>query len=175
VLPLIVREAAVCAGQAVFDRNLAGVRGRVQGFRAARRGPGYPVALNGLLDEGSALAALTSGTRRFGGRRRERGGGNSFEATLLSPLPPRLAVGRGTALFIEGLCSAPAAVRALEVQIEDETHPVMAHGIRAAGGSHDRWWAIVPFRAVERSRTADIRLRATLARGRGGAIDLARL
>src|SRR5262249_42233697 len=30
-----IREVVLCAGQAVFDRNAAGVKGRVHGFRAA--------------------------------------------------------------------------------------------------------------------------------------------
>jgi glycosyltransferase involved in cell wall biosynthesis/GT2 family glycosyltransferase len=34
--PILLREALLCAGQAAFDRNLAGVRGRVAGWRAAR-------------------------------------------------------------------------------------------------------------------------------------------
>ena len=32
---VLARELALCAGQAVLDRNLAGIRGRVQGYRAA--------------------------------------------------------------------------------------------------------------------------------------------
>jgi N-acetylglucosaminyl-diphospho-decaprenol L-rhamnosyltransferase len=39
---IVLREAVICAGQAVFDRNLAGVRGRIRGFRAASRSNPYP-------------------------------------------------------------------------------------------------------------------------------------
>jgi GT2 family glycosyltransferase len=39
---VLVRELAICAGQAVIDRNLAGVRGRVHGFRAAPARRSYP-------------------------------------------------------------------------------------------------------------------------------------
>jgi N-acetylglucosaminyl-diphospho-decaprenol L-rhamnosyltransferase len=41
---VLVREVAVTAGQAVFDRNLQGVRGRFRGLRAARPSEPYPVA-----------------------------------------------------------------------------------------------------------------------------------
>ncbi len=34
--PVLVRELATCAGQAVVDRNLAGVRGRVKGYHVPR-------------------------------------------------------------------------------------------------------------------------------------------
>jgi N-acetylglucosaminyl-diphospho-decaprenol L-rhamnosyltransferase len=40
--PVILREAAVCAAQLAADRNLAGVRGRVAGYRAASRTYDYP-------------------------------------------------------------------------------------------------------------------------------------
>jgi N-acetylglucosaminyl-diphospho-decaprenol L-rhamnosyltransferase len=32
---VVVRELAVCAGQAIVDRNVAGVQGRIRGYRAA--------------------------------------------------------------------------------------------------------------------------------------------
>ena len=38
----LARDAAVCVGQAIFDRNLAGVRGRVRGYRAATRTEPFP-------------------------------------------------------------------------------------------------------------------------------------
>jgi N-acetylglucosaminyl-diphospho-decaprenol L-rhamnosyltransferase len=41
---VIARELAVCGGQAIADRNLAGVRGRVRGLRAARPSENYPGA-----------------------------------------------------------------------------------------------------------------------------------
>jgi GT2 family glycosyltransferase len=39
---VLVRELVICAGQAVVDRNLAGVRGRVRGLRSSPRARPYP-------------------------------------------------------------------------------------------------------------------------------------
>ena len=36
----LAADAVICAGQAVFDHNLAGIRGRVHGYRAATPGQG---------------------------------------------------------------------------------------------------------------------------------------
>src|SRR6266511_571611 len=41
---VLVRELAICAGQAVIDRSLAGVRGRVDGWRRAPSARSYPSA-----------------------------------------------------------------------------------------------------------------------------------
>jgi GT2 family glycosyltransferase len=43
--PVILREAAICAAQLVADRNLAGVRGRVAGFRSTTGTHAYPSEL----------------------------------------------------------------------------------------------------------------------------------
>jgi N-acetylglucosaminyl-diphospho-decaprenol L-rhamnosyltransferase len=42
LLPVLVREAGILAGQAIADRNLAGLRGRVAGWRAAEPSESYP-------------------------------------------------------------------------------------------------------------------------------------
>lgn len=39
---VLARDGALCAGQAVIDRNLAGVRGRVRGYRAAQPTESFP-------------------------------------------------------------------------------------------------------------------------------------
>ena len=70
---IVAREAGVCIGQALVDRNLAGVRGRVQGFRAASRSEGYPAE---LLRESSGTDTLVALRRRAARRvriRRRRG------------------------------------------------------------------------------------------------------
>jgi N-acetylglucosaminyl-diphospho-decaprenol L-rhamnosyltransferase len=51
---VLAREFAICAGQAVADRNLAGVRGRVRGYRAAPRTEPYPA---GVAPDPPSLAA----------------------------------------------------------------------------------------------------------------------
>ena len=70
---LVAREATVCLGQAAFDRNLAGMRGRARGWRAAgtavpRAYPGR--ALTGFEPPGSAQTLA----RRLARRRRLRDG-----------------------------------------------------------------------------------------------------
>lgn len=52
---VLARELAICAGQAAADRNLAGVRGRVRGYRAALRSEAYPA---GVVPDPPSLAAM---------------------------------------------------------------------------------------------------------------------
>jgi GT2 family glycosyltransferase len=63
---IVARELSVSAGQAVFDRNLEGVRGRVQGLRAGRPTEPYPPAV--MLPDPPSLGATLG--RRW--RRRAR-------------------------------------------------------------------------------------------------------
>jgi len=60
-------DAVICVGQAVFDRNLAGVRGRVHGYRAASATHAYPAA---VIDSQSRVPALGMDLRRRARRRR---------------------------------------------------------------------------------------------------------
>lgn len=54
---VLARELGVCVAQAIVDRNLAGVRGRVRGLRAARPTEPYPgeLLLGGGADTFAAL------------------------------------------------------------------------------------------------------------------------
>jgi hypothetical protein len=63
---IIAREVSVSVGQALVDRNLGGVRGRLQGLRTGRRSEAYPAAE--LVPDPPSLA--TSLGRRW--RRRAR-------------------------------------------------------------------------------------------------------
>jgi N-acetylglucosaminyl-diphospho-decaprenol L-rhamnosyltransferase len=67
---VLARDLTICAGQAIVDHNLAGVRGRVRGLRAARRRHGYPAEeLAGV-----APSLRTQLTRRWRRRARLRTG-----------------------------------------------------------------------------------------------------
>ena len=44
-LPVLAREAMIVGGQAVIDRNLAGLRGRVQGWRRAEASEPFPAEI----------------------------------------------------------------------------------------------------------------------------------
>jgi GT2 family glycosyltransferase/glycosyltransferase involved in cell wall biosynthesis len=64
LLPVLFREAVLCAGQAVVDRNLAGVRGRLRGYRSAPALERYPTAIAFGDGDGGALATLRRRARR---------------------------------------------------------------------------------------------------------------
>lgn len=55
---VLARDLVVCAGQAVLDRNLAGVRGRVRGYLAAPPTENYPVDLPATAQGNGAIATL---------------------------------------------------------------------------------------------------------------------
>jgi hypothetical protein len=65
---VLARDAVVCAGQAVMDRTLTGVSGRMQGWRAARQIAEYPRD----LPVGHAPSAFGTLRRRLARRRRLR-------------------------------------------------------------------------------------------------------
>ena len=67
---IVARELSVSAGQAVFDRNLEGVRGRVRGLRAGRPSEPYPPAA--LLPDPPSLAASLGRRLRRRARLRRR-------------------------------------------------------------------------------------------------------
>ena len=64
-----VAEAVICVGQAVVDRNVAGISGRVSGWRAAKGLPARPVAPESTLDL-SLVDALRRRARRRARSRR---------------------------------------------------------------------------------------------------------
>jgi GT2 family glycosyltransferase/glycosyltransferase involved in cell wall biosynthesis len=61
---VLVREAVLCAGQAVFDRNVSGVRGRVRGYREAPATERYPDALGLRTAHGGVVGNLARRARR---------------------------------------------------------------------------------------------------------------
>lgn len=61
--PVLIREGVLCAGQAVVDRNLAGVRGRLRGYRAPVELERYPTGL-GLDAAPGAVETLRRRARR---------------------------------------------------------------------------------------------------------------
>lgn len=61
---VVLREAAFCVGQAVVDGNLAGARGRVKGFRAARERHPFPTAVVRVGPRRGGLAMIRRRARR---------------------------------------------------------------------------------------------------------------
>ena len=65
--PVLARDLVICAGQAVVDRNAAGVRGRLRGLRAGRPTEAYPAAeLGAAPGLGRNLARRWRRRRRLG-------------------------------------------------------------------------------------------------------------
>ncbi len=62
--PVLARELLLCAGQAVFDRNLDGVRGRLRGYRAADRAQAYPAELDFARSPDGVVATMRRRARR---------------------------------------------------------------------------------------------------------------
>ena len=62
--PVLVRELATCAGQAVIDRNVTGVRGRVRGYLEATARERYPADLEHLGRGASPIETMRRRSRR---------------------------------------------------------------------------------------------------------------
>jgi N-acetylglucosaminyl-diphospho-decaprenol L-rhamnosyltransferase len=69
---IAVREGVVCAGQAITDRNLGGVRGRIRGYAAARPMFPYPVDVAAAGGGDPLLRTLMRRARRRDRMRRAR-------------------------------------------------------------------------------------------------------
>jgi glycosyltransferase involved in cell wall biosynthesis len=86
----------------------------------------------------------------------------------VTPLPERLAVGGGTALFVDGRCRVPDGERiaALEVVADGVAADALGWGL-APPRMHgdDYWWAILPIAATAAPREVELRLHARLASG----------
>src|SRR5215212_2356498 len=91
-----------------------------------------------------------------------------LQAKLGQRIPERLAVGRGTALFLGGTCSAGAeAIEALSIVANGAEFEVLAHGMPALDTndrSGNRWWGLVPIPGGTGDSTLRLGLRATLSR-----------
>jgi GT2 family glycosyltransferase len=174
---VLARELGVCMGQAVIDRNLAGVRGRINGFRAAPRAEPYPAD---LLPDGGGTDTLAALRRRAARRSRlgRRGGGATagLDARLDGPLPDRIAVGGGTALFLKGRCATRDGRRVtrLGIAVNGEEVPTMAHGMsaRRTARDGDMWWGIVPLEPLAAPGTARLALHAELEGGGDARAEL---
>lgn len=91
----------------------------------------------------------------------------SLETVPVTPLPERLAVGGGTALFIDGRCTHPRGeLASLEVTLGDRAVPALGWGMappRMRGT--DYWWAIVPIPADAAPATLTVGLRGRALAG----------
>jgi glycosyltransferase involved in cell wall biosynthesis len=85
----------------------------------------------------------------------------------VTPLPAEVAVGAGTALFVDGVCVGSAPIRQLDLIIEDRVHPAMGWGMAEPGGRRKSgyWWGVLPIPATDGPRALPLELRAGLADG----------
>ena len=97
----------------------------------------------------------------------------------VTALPQRLAVGGGTALFIDGRCSHPAGIEDLTVLFDGVPRRPLGWGMPMPGHVEGEgyWWTIVSVPRLEAPRLAWIELRGRLrgggeAAGRLGALEL---
>ena len=92
----------------------------------------------------------------------------ALRANLLSPLPETIAVGQGTALYLEGTCEAPGVrIAELHVAVGSNRSRVVAHGMPPQGRWRplSSWWAIVSIAPVRSRSTAVLTLHAELRAG----------
>jgi hypothetical protein len=114
--------------------------------------------------------------------------GGDLHASLDYPLPRRLAVGAGTALFACGWCfSSRAEIREVEFLVDGERHPARAHGMPRGdvfealspdlppGGFRSGFWGVVPIAGPRNGGHCELRLRARLADGGEATAQLARI
>lgn len=86
----------------------------------------------------------------------------------MTPLPERIAVGGGTAIFLDGRCSWPGLeLDELVVVVGGVEYPAMGWGIAAPGSAsgEDYWWAVAGFGPLERDECLQVGLRATALGG----------
>ena len=99
-----------------------------------------------------------------------------LDARLISALPTRIGVGKGTALFVDGTCGTDAGrIRRLAVVANGARHPVIAHGMPrpdSGGRAGDYWWALVTVPPDDSAGTLVLGLQATIAGGREGSARL---
>jgi GT2 family glycosyltransferase/glycosyltransferase involved in cell wall biosynthesis len=100
----LVTDGVVCVGQLVVDRSLAGVRGRIRGYRAAR--PAAPFPSEALADRSAADGALRTLARRA-----------SRRARLRAPAAPARS-GKPRVLTVFHVAEVSGPLRALTNELE---------------------------------------------------------
>lgn len=91
-----------------------------------------------------------------------------MRATTLRGLPEEIAVGRGNAVFVDGLCAeAGSAPRRMWLVVEGDEQEVMGVGFAPPKSrtGDDYWWGIARLPPIAAPRTAELRLRVEFAGG----------
>ena len=101
---VLATDGVVCVGQLVVDRSLAGVRGRVRGYRAATPGAPFP---SETLAEGVAADGVLRTLRRRATRR----------ARLRAPAAPGVASAKPRVLTVFHVADVSGPLRALTIEL----------------------------------------------------------
>ena len=102
---VLATDGIVCAGQLVVDRSLAGVRGRVRGYRAATPGGPFP---SETLAEGGAADGVLRTLRRRATRR----------ARLRAPAAPGAVAAKPRVLTVFHVADVSGPLRALTIELQ---------------------------------------------------------
>jgi GT2 family glycosyltransferase len=148
----LLLDLPICLGQAVVDRNLAGVGGRIRGYRAASRVHPYPE--EALAGHG-APGPIEELRRRRRRRRRMRPQEHQppaaidpedeeIERQLDLPLRRPLPVGGGTAALVGGRLTSESAGRPRELRLalDGRATDEPVHAVRSRAGSW-YWWSLL--------------------------------
>jgi GT2 family glycosyltransferase len=178
-LRVLAEDGAICVGQGLIDRNLAGSAGRIQGFRTASRSFGYPrELLHGYRSPGmlhdlrrrlrrrGRLMRLREESPREGLERqlapkapREVPRNGPFEELTAPPNPFR--IGRGNVAFLGGRMT-PEAGGAGDVELlvngRATGEPVTV--VNPDGGDCAFWWTMLDVPPAGSPTRLSIALRA---------------
>lgn len=100
--------------------------------------------------------------------------GSELRVEAVTPLPERIAVGGGSALFLDGRCSWPDAdIDEVLVAVGGVEQPVMGWGLAPPRDRGDEyWWAIVGFDRPAGEERLEVSLRVRSAGGEVGVASL---
>jgi GT2 family glycosyltransferase len=187
-LRALIEDSAVCAGQALFDQNLAGLTGRARGFRAARRTFDYPAAsLSGFGSPGllEDLGRRYVRRRRLVKRREESAreglerqlagatpwsppANGALAAEMTAPPSNPTAVGRGNVVFLGGrLALGDSHPSGVELLVDGALSGDRVAVASPAGGDRAFWWTVLELTPSSSPRPLRLALRA---RNRGGQV-----
>ncbi|MFL5870447.1 MAG: glycosyltransferase [Solirubrobacterales bacterium] len=121
---VLARDAVVCAGQALFDRNLSGIQGRIEGYRMAEPTESYPEN----LPTGQAPTAVGTLRRRLARRRRLKRRTTSDERGIRSIAFFHLAETSGPSRSLERELEWQAGLGELEVIVPADGHVARRFG-----------------------------------------------
>jgi GT2 family glycosyltransferase len=191
-LRVLVEDGALCAGQALFDHNIAGFTGRLQGARAASRLYRYPGDLlqghrsPGMLDDlgrrlrrRRRLLRLRAESPRQGLERQLDATSawsfptnEGFTAELTVPPSNPVGVGRGNVTFLAGRMDFGTKWRSDVELLVDGAPSRDPVAVASPGGARPAfWWTLLELPTLRAPRRLEVALRSRNGAG-GGVVEL---